>query len=47
MSYGKIGVTTVDVTQDLLSGMRYKVIGPNNYDRIIHNIKKIMPRDTI
>ena len=26
---------------------QYKVIGPYNYDRIIHNIKKIMLREKI
>ena len=26
---------------------QYKVIGPYNYDRIIHNLKKIMLRDKI
>ena len=26
---------------------QYKVIGPYNYERIIHNIKKIMLRDKI
>ena len=26
---------------------QYKVIGPYNYDMIIHNIKKIMLRDKI
>ena len=26
---------------------QYKVIGPNNYDRIMHNIKKSMLRDKI
>ena len=26
---------------------QYKVIGPYNYGRIIHNIKKIMLRDQI
>ena len=26
---------------------QYKVIGPDNYDRMIHNIKKIMLIDKI
>ena len=26
---------------------QYKVIGPYNYDRVIHNIKKNMLRDKI
>ena len=26
---------------------QYKVVGPYNYERIIHNIKKIMLRDKI
>ena len=26
---------------------QYKVIGPYNYDRIMHNIKKIVLRDKI
>ena len=26
---------------------QYKVIGPYNYNRIIHNIKKMMLRDKI